>query len=113
MQKGERGVMPTAKKYKISVNGKNFLLKIDGKAKKMGFYTTLYLEAADPRSADFAAADLLRADPKLRRQVLNPLDDQPFLVADEIVEVQSFDGCQLPRTGFVFYDEVAEVQSHT
>jgi hypothetical protein len=97
--------MPTTKKFKVMVNGQNFLIEYDGKAVRMGFYTTLFLEATDPESADFAAANLLRADPKLRDILLNERDDPPRLVTEGIEEIQSFDGCQLPRTGFVFYDE--------
>jgi hypothetical protein len=93
------------KKYKILVNGQNFLLEMDDSKTKMGFYTTIYLEASNPDEAEFAAADLLRVDAKLRPLALNAPNDPPAMLVEEIVELQSFDGCKLPRTGFTFYKE--------
>ena len=100
--------MATTKKYKVMVHGKNFLLPFEGEATKMGFYTTLFLDATDSESADFAAAESLRSEPKLRRNVRNERYDPPLMVSERIEEVESFDGCHLPRTGFVFYREIDE-----
>jgi len=33
------------KKYIVSINGRNFLMKMDGKIRKAGFYTTRFVEA--------------------------------------------------------------------
>jgi len=38
-------------KYQVMLEGKNFLLNMEGSIKKYGFYTTRYLEANDPEDA--------------------------------------------------------------
>jgi hypothetical protein len=98
-------VMPINKKYKVMVHGQNFLLQFEGERRKVGFYTTFFLEAPDPKYADNTAADLLRADQNLRDNVLNEPYDPPYMASESIEEVESFDGCHLPRTGLVFYKE--------
>ena len=38
-------------KYQVMLEGKNFLLNMEGSIKKYGFYTTRYLEANNPEDA--------------------------------------------------------------
>ena len=91
------------KKYKVFVHGQNFLLNLDGKAEKVGFYTTRFVEAKDDHEAEMNAISTLRNDPSLREGVLNEKSDPPMLYVEEIAELDSFDGLTLPRTGFSFY----------
>lgn len=100
--------MPALKKYQVMVHGQNFLLQLEGERKKMGFYTWIFLEATDPESADNAAASFLRADAKLRGNVLNEPGDPPYMTSERIEEVDSFDGSHLPRTGLIYYAETKE-----
>jgi hypothetical protein len=51
------------------------------------------------------AMALLRNDKEFRRRVLNEQSDAPMMFVDEIDEVQSFEGLNLPRTGFSFFPE--------
>ena len=95
--------MGRIKKYKVIVRGENFLLKLDGKAGKVGFYTTRFIEALNDHEAEETAISGLRDDPTLRQVVLNEKSDAPMLFAEEIVELNSFDGLTLPGTGFSFY----------
>ncbi len=39
------------KRYKVFINGTNFLVKLDRQAKKLGFYTTRFVRAPDARAA--------------------------------------------------------------
>ena len=52
--------------------------------------------------------DILRGDPKLAKGVLNVKSDPPMMYAEEVEELDSFEGFPLPGTGFVFYPEVKE-----
>ena len=47
-------------KYQIVIEGRNFLLKLDQKTEKYGFYTTRFLEAIDGKIAVNNALNLLR-----------------------------------------------------
>ena len=91
------------KKYRVFVCGQNFLLNLDGKAKKVGFYTTRFVEANDDHQAEENAISTLRNDPTLREGVLNEKSDAPTLYVEEISELESFEGLTLPGTGFSFY----------
>jgi len=91
------------KKYKVFVHGQNFVLNLNGKAEKVGFYTTRFVEAKDDRAAEENAISTLRNDPTLREGVLNEKSDAPMMFVEEIAEVDSFDGLTLSGTGFSFY----------
>jgi hypothetical protein len=67
------------KKYKVLVRGENFLINVDGCVKKLGFYTTRFVEANDDREAEDNALSLLRTDSKLRDCILNEESDTPML----------------------------------
>ena len=93
------------KKYKVLVRGENFLMNVDGEDQKLGFYTTAFVEAQDEEEAEQRAIGLLRDDREFRRSVLNEQSDAPMMFADEMHEVESFEGLHLPRTGFSFFPE--------
>ncbi len=100
--------MRNSKKYKVLVRGDNFLLNLDGKNQKLGFYTTRFVEAQNEEDAEERAIVLLRDDSKLRSGVLNEQSDSPVMFAEEIVELKSFDGLKTPGTGFTFYPKENE-----
>lgn len=91
------------KKYKVLVRGENFLINLDGVKQKVGFYTTRFIEARDEEDAENAVMEMLRADPKLIKGVLNEKSDSPIMYAEEIEELESFEGCPVPGGGFAFY----------
>ena len=103
-----KGAMRNSKKYKVLVRGENFLMNLDGKNQRLGFYTTRFVEAQNEEGAEEKAIALLRDDPKLRSSVLNDQSDAPVMFAEEIVELTSFDGLKMPGTGFVFYPKESE-----
>lgn len=96
------------KKFRVFVRGENFLINLDGVEQKVGFYTTRYAEAQDEEAAEYVVMDMLREDPKLAKGVLNDKSDPPMMYAEEVEEIESFEGLRLPGTGFVFYPAVKE-----
>ncbi len=89
------------------MRGQNFLLNLDGKVGKLGFYTTRFVEAKNDADAEDVAISTLRNDSTLRADVLNDKSDAPMLFAEEIAELESFDGLNMPGTGFSFYADDA------
>jgi hypothetical protein len=87
------------KKYRVLINGRNFILDMEGDTRPAGFYTTRFVEAANPEDAELAAVDAVRQDEDLRARVRNPPDDPPMLYAEEIEEV----GALVEARGFTFY----------
>jgi hypothetical protein len=90
-------------KYKVLLRGQNFLLNLEGKRERVGFYTTRFVEAQNPQEAEANAISALRTDPELCDSVLNDKSDPPMMFIEEITELESFDGLTLPGTGFSFY----------
>jgi hypothetical protein len=91
-------------KYRVLVNGGNFLIDMDGRIAKYGFYIWRFVEADDPTGAEYAAVEMLRTTQKLREMVRNHRDDPPVMDVSEMVEVESFES-ELQGTGFVWYEE--------
>jgi hypothetical protein len=92
-------------KYRILIEGKNFIINIEGKNNKLGFITTRWVEARTEAEAEKSAIELIRNDPQLKDTVLNKKDDQPMLYAEEIVEIKSFEGVNPPGAGYGFYPQ--------
>ena len=93
------------KKFRVFVRGENFLINLDDLEKKLGFYTTRYVEAHNKEAAEYVAMDMLRGDPKLAKGVLNDKSDPPMMYAEEVEEIDSFEGLPLSGTGFAFYPD--------
>jgi hypothetical protein len=91
------------KKYRVLVRGENFLVSVNEQAEKLGFYTTVYVEALDDQSAELKTMELLRTDEKLVSVTLNSKSDSPMMYMEEIEELETFEGLSLPRTGFAFF----------
>jgi hypothetical protein len=87
------------------IHGQNLLTEVDGVRQRLGFYTNVFVEAFTPADAEDRAIDILREDAHLRDVTLNATDDPLRFTADEVYEVESFDGVQLPRQGFTLYEE--------
>lgn len=97
------------KKYRLFVRGENFLFELDDEERRLGFYTTVFIEAENEEQAELQAIDLLRNDPKLVDGLLNPKADSPMMFVEEIDELESFADVTLPRTGFSFFPQDEEM----
>ena len=91
------------RKYRVLVRGENFLFSVDEETEKFGFYTTVYVEALDDEGGELKAMELLRNDQKLVSVTLNSKSDPPMMYMEEIEELETFEGLNLPRTGFAFF----------
>ncbi|MPZ10368.1 MAG: hypothetical protein GEU89_09185 [Kiloniellaceae bacterium] len=82
---------------------------MDGETKRCGFYTTRYVEAADRDAAEQRAVDAFRDEGRLRGLVVNDPSDPPMLFADEIDEIETFNGIESLTPSLVFFpDESAK-----
>jgi hypothetical protein len=92
-------------KYKVEINGANFLIDMDGRMAKHGFFTTRFIEAADSGAAENAAVQMIRETQRLRDLVRNAPDDPPVMDVTEIDQMESFDGIENLEPGFVWHEE--------
>jgi hypothetical protein len=101
------------RKYKVSVEGRNFLIAGPDCEAKHGFYTTRFVEAADLDGAENAAIEQLRDRKSLREMTLNNRDDSPMMYVTEIEELSSFDGLESLDQGLVWYPENEDSDGET
>lgn len=95
------------KNFRALINGQNLSIELDGKVRKVGFYTTRRVEADTREEAQASSIDLMRTDARLLTLLRNALDDPPVFLIDEISElIDDFD--QVSDTGFSFYREDEE-----
>lgn len=93
------------KKFKIIIEGRNFLIHIEKFSKKMGFYTTRFVEAEDESKAESIALDLIRAELNERDIVLNDFMNPPMLYIEKNEEVLSYNKKEINGKGFTWYPE--------
>ena len=74
-------------KFRVQVNGSNFLVDLDGRPRKLGFLTWQDVTAIDPAAAEEAAVNAIRGDEGLRNLVQNVADDPPVMDVIEIREL--------------------------
>ena len=96
--------------FRVRVNGRNFQLAWQDERerayiRRVGFYTTVHIRARNLQEAELRAVNVLKRDKSLLTSVRNSRSDPPRMFVDEIVEVSSFKGLRIPRTGFAFYGE--------
>lgn len=89
----------------VTLHGKNFEIEIDGKAQRLGFFTTRWVEAADPEKAELKAVELVKTDKSLVKSVRNEKDNPPMIYLSELSEIDSFDGVNIPGAGYSFYPD--------
>ena len=74
----------------------------DGKPERLGFFTTIFVEAVTEQSAEERAVQLIREDRHLRDKVLNNQKDPPMVFAEEIERVEAFPDTVLNK-GYTFF----------
>jgi hypothetical protein len=72
--------------FRVQLKGQNFWLKLEDKARRLGFFTTRFVEAPDEDQAGRKAVEILSNDPKLHG-VLNERKDPPEILIEEIAQV--------------------------
>jgi len=88
--------------YRVLLKGQNFLLKVDGEPKRLGFFTTRFVQTNNRDGAELLAVDLIRSDSWLRDSVLNERSDPPMIFAEEIDVVEA---SEVPegQSGFSYF----------
>ncbi|MDT4331833.1 hypothetical protein ACQE3E_12130 [Methylomonas sp. MED-D] len=100
-------------KYEVIINGQNFLMEVDGKIERMGFYVTRYVEADNHEEAELKAVYLVRNIERLKGAHLNTEDDPPMLYLEEMYEIENFDGLETLEPGIAFYNDEQESNNAT
>ena len=86
----------------VLIEGENLLMDSQG-VQRFGFFTTRYVKAADVEGASQYAVDLAREELLSAGLLLNERDDSPIFTVSEILEIDTFNGVDVPGTGFTFY----------
>jgi hypothetical protein len=92
-------------KYRVLVEGKNFVLEVDGKRRRYGFYQTVFVESADPRQAELDAVAVVRGSEELSKLVCNRSDDPPRLHLEKIEEIGKEKNLPTQTSGRILYPE--------
>lgn len=78
---------------------------MDTRVSRHGFFTTRFVEADTPEAAEQLVVGLVRQDPDLQAAVRNEPTDPPMICVDSVSEIQSFDGYQIPGTGYSWFPD--------
>ncbi len=90
-------------RYRVMLLGRNFLLSMDGKSGRYGFYAVRRVEANDTASAELRAIELVKLDDALRSAVLNDKADPPLIFLQEIAADNGENDD--PGAGYTFFPE--------
>ncbi len=91
--------------FKIVLRGENFILSINDENHCMGFHIIRYVKAHDPEEGENLILRVLMKDIKKEFQLLNNEFNPPRIFTEEIIELDSFLGIDLPGSEFLFYEE--------
>ena len=89
-------------KYSVLIEGRNLLMDLQG-VQRFGFFTTRYVKAANLEGASQHAVDLAREELRLAGMILNEPGDNPIFTVSEALRIDTFNGVDVPGTGFTFY----------
>jgi hypothetical protein len=90
--------------YRCFIRGENFLFRVDGVSKRVGFYTTRWLDAENPEQAEASVIALLRNEPDLQKPDWYDGSGPPAKVYVEEIVVCSADSFG-QNAGFSFFEE--------
>jgi len=94
------------RKYKILIEGRHFLVRIEDPPHKFGFFTTRFVEAPNTAEAERIALHLIGEE--LKDMVLNSPQNPPMISVVESEEVSSFRDYSVPGAGFTWFPEDLE-----
>ena len=93
------------KKYHLLMNGQNFLVDMEGKLAKHGFFQNFFIEAESPEQAEQLAVQKIRGDEDLKAITRNGEADPPLIALEEMRELASSDGIETVQSGKVWFLE--------
>jgi hypothetical protein len=77
------------KRFRVTLNGKNFLLDLNGEPTKFGFHAVRYVKAETPEEAGKIAIILIHQNRILKESVMYEGVDRPSIDILEIKEVNA------------------------
>jgi hypothetical protein len=77
--------------YRALIEGRNFLLDVEGKKARYGFYQTVFVRGSDPSEAEVNAIGIVKDDSELKLAVQNEANDPPMLFLDSLEELADSD----------------------
>lgn len=92
-------------KYRVLLNGRNFLLDLGDGLAPHGFFTTRFVEADTSDEAEVKAVASVRKREEIKAKLRNLPDTPPMLFAEEIEEIENFDSIENPEQGIIWYKE--------
>jgi hypothetical protein len=95
-------------KYRVLLNGHNFLIDLGDGIASHGFFTTRFVEADTLDEAELKAVASVRKREEIKAMLRNSPDTPPMLFAEEIEEIENFDGIDNPEQGLIWYKEDAD-----
>jgi hypothetical protein len=85
--------------------GENFLLRSEGTVKRLGFYTTRFVEAFDEDDAEYRAVEALHDEHLRRTEILNDEADPPLVFAERIDEIAPGASVRERWSGLTFFED--------
>jgi hypothetical protein len=90
--------------YRALIEGRNFLVSVEGRTRRHGFYQTVFVQAADPIVAEADAIQIVKDDAQLKQMTQNDQSDPPMLLLDSLYEIEA-SGTPPDVTGRTYYVE--------
>ena len=98
--------MPSSRKFKVFLEGRNVLADLGGERRRYGFYTTRFVEALREAEASHLAQRSVVEE--FAAIIQNEPADPPTITVEEVTELASFDGLPVPGTGASWFPEEDE-----
>jgi hypothetical protein len=89
--------------YKVFIQGRNYLLRIDTEIRRVGFFTTRWIDSSDTENAKIQAIELIQNE--LRDLVLNEESNPPTLLVERVSVVEASEHSSSAGGGFTWYLE--------
>mgnify|MGYP001571397575 CR=1 FL=1 len=97
--------------YGVLVEGRNYLMAMDDKTGKYGFFTTVFVSARSPRAAGHAAIQRVLRDPALNASMRNATDDPAWLRVTHLTSLASRMSGPRTRTGLCWFPDASRRSS--
>jgi len=91
-------------KYELVFNGRNFLVRLNGRKEKRGFFKKVRVEADTLEEAELQGVELLRADEELLAMTRKNPGDDAMLFLDSHRLREEEETLEYP-TGAIWYSE--------
>ena len=95
--------------FRVFLEGGNFLITLDGRRRRFGFFVTRFVEAQDEADAAAESVRLLWDELARKGGILNSAGDAPRIVVDRVEEIEPGDRPDI-NPGFAWFPEDSTVQ---